>query len=67
MPDEPETSAMLHYHPELTDLTKPARAKPRIQGGSPWRRGVVWTPRDWSLAAPPVPTLGVGDPSAATS
>ena len=62
--DELETSVMLHYHPELTDLNEAGPGEAPGFKAEALRRGVVWTPRDWSLAAGA--DTGVGDPSAAT-
>lgn len=62
--DEVETSVMMHYHPQLVDLSEagPGQAKGfRVES---LRRGVVWTPRNWALAAGA--DTGVGDPSAST-
>lgn len=62
--DELETSVMMHYHPELVDLSM---AGPGTAGG--WalpslREGVAWIPRRWDMVSH---DTGIGDPRRATA
>ena len=62
--DELETSAMLHYHPELVrmDLAGDGQSHPfALQG---LQDGTAWMPRHWNLASD---DTGIGDPRAATA
>lgn len=62
--DELETSAMMHYHPELVNL---AEAGPGGKGGfsgPALSRGVAWLPRNWSRISD---DTGIGNPSLATA
>lgn len=62
--DELETSVMMHYRPELVDLTKAGPGK-----ANPWpceslQKKVAWVPRNWLKTTS---DTGIGDPSAATA
>lgn len=62
--DELETSVMMHYHPELVDLSKAGPGK-----ANPWpceslQKKVAWVPRNWLKTTT---DTGIGDPSAATA
>lgn len=62
--DELETSVMMHYHPELVDLSM---AGPGAAGG--WalpslRDGVAWIPRRWDMVSR---DTGIGDPRRASA
>lgn len=63
--DELETSVMMHYHPELVDISEAGPGDAPGFRAEALRKGIVWTPRNWTLAAG-VDT-GVGDPRAATA
>lgn len=61
--DELETSVMMHYRPELVDLSKAGPGK-----ANPWpceslQKKVAWVPRNWLKTTA---DTGIGDPSAAT-
>lgn len=62
--DELETSVMMHYHPELTDLSDAGEG--RSGGFKPrtLRDGVAWIPRNWNKVS--IDT-GIGSPAAATA
>ena len=62
--DELETSVMMHYHPELVDITQAGPGEAPGFRAPALRNGIVWTPRNWTLAAGA--DTGVGDPRAAT-
>ena len=62
--DEVETSVMMHYHPDLVDLTQAGPGDAPGFRAPTLRQGIVWTPRNWNLAA--APDTGVGNPAAAT-
>lgn len=62
--DELETSAMMHYHPEWVDLSEAGDGASTGFAISQLRKGVAWTPRDWSRISK---DTGVGDPRAATA
>lgn len=62
--DELETSVMMHYHPELVDLSKAGPGK-----ANPWpceslQKKVAWVPRNWLKTTS---DTGIGDPSASTA
>lgn len=63
--DELETSVMMHYHPELVDIREAGPGEGKGFKAQTLREGIVWTPRNWNLAAGP--DTGVGDPRAATA
>lgn len=62
--DELETSVMMHYHPELVDLSKAGPGK-----ANPWpceslRKKTAWVPRNWLKTTS---DTGIGDPSLSTA
>lgn len=61
--DELETSVMMHYHPELVDLSTAGSGE---SGGfeSPLLSGATWLPRDWSKVSK---DTGIGDPRKSTA
>jgi len=62
--DELETSAMLHYRPELVrmDMAGDGRSHPFALKGL--QDGTAWMPRHWNLASD---DTGIGDPRDATA
>lgn len=62
--DELETSVMMHYHPELVDLTEAGSGASRGWGCESLRKGVAWIPRDWSRVSN---DTGIGSPALATA
>ncbi|MDE6126275.1 MAG: creatininase family protein [Muribaculaceae bacterium] len=62
--DELETSVMMHYHPELVNLSEAGEGKAGGFAPETLRGGVAWIPRDWSRVS--VDT-GIGSPAAATA
>ena len=63
--DELETSVMMHYHPELVDLQRAGDGGARaVFAPEALRKGIAWTPRDWSQISR---DTGVGDPRKATA
>lgn len=62
--DELETSVMMHYHPELVDLSEAGHGGDGGFRGEALSRGVAWLPRNWSRVSP---DTGIGDPAAATA
>lgn len=63
--DELETSVMMHYHPDLVDLSEAGPGDAPGFRAPALRQGTVWTPRNWALAAGS--DTGVGNPAAATA
>lgn len=62
--DELETSVMMHYHPELVNLSE---AGPGGNGGfkgEALSSGVAWLPRNWSRISD---DTGIGNPELATA
>ncbi len=62
--DELETSVMMHYHPELVNLSEAGNG---IAGGfapATLREGIAWLPRNWSRVST---DTGIGSPAAATA
>lgn len=62
--DELETSVMMHYHPELVDLTEAGSGASRGWRCESLRKGVAWIPRDWSRVSD---DTGIGSPALATA
>ncbi len=62
--DELETSVMMHYHPELVDLSEAGKGDSREFASEALRSGVAWVPRNWTEVTT---DTGIGDPSAATA
>lgn len=61
--DELETSVMMHYHPELVDLSEAGEGKSGGWASEPLRKGVAWMPRRWDAVSR---DTGIGDPRGAT-
>lgn len=61
--DEVETSVMMHYHPELVDLSEAGSGKSRGFAAPVLSSGKVWLPRNWNRVST---DTGIGDPSAST-
>ena len=62
--DELETSVMMHYHPELVDLSKAGDGNNVGFAPELLASGKVWIPRNWSRISR---DTGVGDPRSATA
>ena len=62
--DELETSVMMHYHPELVDLSEAGPGHSRSFASEALRQGVAWIPRNWTAVTD---DTGIGNPSAATA
>ena len=62
--DELETSAMLHYHPELVRMDLAGEGHSHAFRPAGLRDGTAWLPRHWNLASD---DTGIGDPRAATA
>ena len=62
--DELESSVMMHYHPELVDLTEAGAGTSTGFRDPMLRDGTVWIPRDWSRISR---DSGGGDPRGATA
>lgn len=62
--DELETSVMMHYHPELVNLSEAGNGKHGGFAIPGLRDGSVWMPRNWARVSR---DTGIGDPSLATA
>lgn len=62
--DEMESSVMMHYHPELVDLSKAGPGKSRPWQSEAMRRKTAWIPRNWLKVTD---DTGIGDPRGATA
>lgn len=62
--DELETSVMMHYHPELVDLSEAGPGGDGGFKGESLQRGTVWVPRNWARVSD---DTGIGDPRLATA
>ncbi len=62
--DELETSVMMHYHPELVDLSTAGDGHSRTFASEELRRGTAWIPRNWGKVSD---DTGIGCPAAATA
>ncbi|WP_281644901.1 creatininase family protein [Bacteroides zoogleoformans] len=62
--DEVETSVMMHYYPELVDLSMAGPGVYKPFALSALREKVAWMPRDWGRATE---DTGIGDPSLSTA
>lgn len=62
--DELETSVMMHYHPELVDISEAGEGKAGSFSVSALKNGAVWIPRNWGKVST---DTGIGDPRAATA
>lgn len=60
--DELETSVMMHYHPELVDLSEAGAGAARGFAGKALRAGIGWVPRNWQRVST---DTGIGDPRTA--
>lgn len=63
--DEMETSVMMHYHPELVNLSEAGEGRGRGFAIDALREGRIWLPRRWDLASPE--DTGIGNPRASTA
>lgn len=62
--DELETSVMMHYHPDLVNLSEAGDGKSGGFKSDLLSRGVVWLPRRWDCVSH---DTGIGSPRAATA
>lgn len=62
--DELETSVMMHYHPELVNLSDAGDGHFRTFRPETLRHGVAWIPRNWAKVSD---DTGIGSPAAATA
>ncbi len=62
--DELETSVMMHYHPELVNLSDAGEGKAGGFAPETLRRGIAWIPRCWNRVSR---DTGIGSPSAANA
>lgn len=62
--DELETSVMMHYHPELVNLSDAGDGHFRTFRPATLQRGVAWIPRNWAKVSD---DTGIGSPAAATA
>jgi len=62
--DELETSAMLHYHPELVHMELAGDGRAHAFALSSLRNKTAWLPRHWNLVTD---DTGIGDPHASTA
>lgn len=61
--DELETSVMMHYHPELVNLSEAGSGDSTGFKPQTLRDGVAWIPRDWSKVSK---DTGIGNPCLST-
>lgn len=62
--DELETSVMMHYRPELVDITKAGPGKANPWSCESLQKKIAWVPRNWQKTTS---DTGIGDPRAATA
>lgn len=62
--DELETSVMMHYHPELVNLSEAGHGNYKPFAAESLRSGIAWTPRNWLRVTE---DTGIGDPALATA
>lgn len=62
--DELETSVMMHYHPELVDLSEAGPGRAHAFALSTLREKVAWLPRHWTRVTD---DTGIGNPHLATA
>ena len=62
--DELETSVMMHYHPELVNLSEAGPGGNGGFAGEALSRGVAWVPRNWARISS---DTGIGNPALATT
>jgi len=61
--DELETSVMMHYHPELVDLSTAGEGKSTGFVAESLKMKTAWVPRNWTRVTS---DTGIGNPSAST-
>ncbi len=62
--DELETSVMMHYHPELVNLSDAGTGTSRTFASEELRRGTAWIPRNWAKVSD---DTGIGSPALSTA
>lgn len=62
--DEVETSVMMHYHPELVDLSEAGDGASRNFTSQMLREKVAWIPRHWQRVSS---DTGIGNPRSASA
>lgn len=62
--DEVETSVMMHYHPELVDLSAAGNGESKGFAAPSLQQKTAWIPRNWLRVST---DTGIGDPSASTA
>ncbi len=62
--DELETSVMMHYHPELVDLSEAGPGNYTGFAAKTLAEGVAWIPRNWNKVST---DTGIGNPAHATA
>lgn len=62
--DEVETSVMMHYHPELVDLSEAGDGASRNFTSQMLREKVAWIPRHWQQVSS---DTGIGNPCSASA
>lgn len=62
--DELETSVMMHFHPELVDLSMAGEGRARPWASEELRRRTAWIPRNWLRVTD---DTGIGNPALATA
>lgn len=62
--DELETSVMMHYHPELINLSEAGSGDFTTFASEELRRGTAWVPRNWARVST---DTGIGSPALATA
>ena len=62
--DELETSVMMHYHPELVDLSEAGDGKSKKFASQMLNEKVAWVPRHWMKVTE---DTGIGNPKKATA
>ncbi|MFI3315770.1 MAG: creatininase family protein [Rikenellaceae bacterium] len=58
-----ESSAMLHFHPELIDISTAGNGASKSFAVESLKSGKIWTPRNWQKVSN---DTGIGDPRSAT-
>lgn len=62
--DEVETSVMMHYHPELVNLSEAGNGEHGGYAIPGLKDGTIWMPRNWSKVSR---DTGIGNPSLSTA
>jgi creatinine amidohydrolase len=62
--DELETSVMMHYHPELVNLSEAGEGKSKPFAVQSLNNNIAWVPRNWQKVTE---DTGIGDPRKATA